>query len=105
MIKHSQHTQSNKFGISSQNLKRKLILHPNKHQSFCNLALSALMVSAKQNFTCVMKSFNVAAAFVFYWDGKHSDILWGSSDVCCYLFQIRSLPVDVYKIVAYPKSI
>ena len=40
----------------------------------------------KQNFTRVIKYFNVASAFVFFCDAKDSDILLGSSHVDCYLF-------------------
>ena len=29
---------------------------------------------------------NIATAFVFYYDAKHSDTLLGSSHVSCYLF-------------------
>ena len=48
MIKHSQNTQSNKFAISLQYLKKEVrngvhFLHADKHQSFCKLALSFLM--------------------------------------------------------------
>ena len=45
MIKHSQSTQSNKFAISLQYLKKEVrngvhFLHADKHQSFYKLALS-----------------------------------------------------------------
>ena len=30
--------------------------------------------------------FTISFDFVFYCDAKHSDILRGSSQVCCYLF-------------------
>ena len=52
MIKHSQSTQSNKFAISLQYLKREVrdrvhFLHADKHQSFYKLALSLLMEVAR----------------------------------------------------------
>ena len=48
MIKHSQYTQSNKFSISLQYLKKKVtngvyFLHADKHQSFYKLGLLLLM--------------------------------------------------------------
>ena len=48
MIKHSQITQSNKFAISLQYLKKEVkngvhFLHADKHQSFYKMALSFLM--------------------------------------------------------------
>ena len=48
MIKHSQISQSNKFGIFLQYLKKEVIegvhfLHADKHQNFYKLALSFLM--------------------------------------------------------------
>ena len=48
MIKHSQSTQSNKFAISLQYLKKEVrngvrFLHEDKHQIFYKLALSFLM--------------------------------------------------------------
>ena len=51
-IKHSQSTQSNKFAISLQYLKKEvrngvLFLHAHKHQSFYKLALSFLMEVAR----------------------------------------------------------
>ena len=52
MIKHSQSTQSNKFSISLQYLKKKIrnrvhFLHEDKHQSFYKLALLFLMEVAR----------------------------------------------------------
>ena len=52
MIKHSQSTQSNKFVISLQYLKKEVtdgvhFLHADKHQSFYKLALSVLMKAAR----------------------------------------------------------
>ena len=64
MVKHSQSTQSNKFAISSQYLKKEVrdgahFLHADKHQSFYKLALSFLMevarhVQSTQNRKLVM---------------------------------------------------
>ena len=53
MIKHSQITQSSKFAISSQYLRKEVIdgvyfLHADKHQSFHKLALSFLMEVTRQ---------------------------------------------------------
>ena len=52
IIKHSQSTQSNKFAISLQNLKKEVrngvrLSHADKHQSFYKLALSFLMEVAR----------------------------------------------------------
>ena len=52
MLKHSQSTQSNKFAISSQYLKKEVrdgvhFLPADKHQSFYKLALSYLMEVAR----------------------------------------------------------
>ena len=51
-IKHSQSTQSNKFAVSLQYLKKEIangvnFLHADKHQSFYKLALSFLMEVAR----------------------------------------------------------
>ena len=71
MIEHSQITQSNKFVIPLQYLKKEVsdggFLHADKHQSFY----------------IILKS--VTTAFVFFCDAKHLDILRGSNHVCCYL--------------------
>ena len=37
------------------------------------------------NFCNILRK-NIATAFMFYCDAKHSDTLLGSSHVCCYLF-------------------
>ena len=51
MIKHSQRTQSNKFAISLQYFKKevrnRILLYADKHQSFYQLALSFLMEVAR----------------------------------------------------------
>ena len=52
MIKHSQRTQSNKFAISLQYLKKEVrdgvhFLHVDEHESFCMLALSFSMELAR----------------------------------------------------------
>ena len=80
MIKHSQSTQSNKFAISLQYLKKEVrdgvhFLHADKHQSFYKLALSFLMevarhVQSTQNkkliiFLQYTKKKSVAVAFLF----------------------------------------
>ena len=51
-----------------------------------NLLLTFWVCLAKQNITHARKYFSVLTAFVFYYDAKHSNILWSSSHVCCYLF-------------------
>ena len=91
MIKHSQNTQSNKFLISLQYIKKRLgmefILHADKPQSFYKLALLFLMETTRylettQNrklviFLQYINKKSIATAFVLYCDAKHSDILWG----------------------------
>ena len=52
MIKHSQSTQSNKFAVSLQYLKKEIAngvnyLHADKHESFYKLALSFLTETTK----------------------------------------------------------
>ena len=37
------------------------------------------------NFCNILRQ-SITTVFVFYFDAKHSDTLWGSSHVCCYLF-------------------
>ena len=54
MIKHSEITQSNKFAISLQYLKKEArdgfhVLHPDKDQSFYKWALSFLMEMARHD--------------------------------------------------------
>ena len=66
MIKHSQRTENNKFAISLQRLKKKLAI----------------------KFLNKIRRTKAKAVFVFYCDTKHSDTLWESSCVCCYLFEI-----------------
>ena len=99
MIKHSQITQSNKFAISLQYLKKDVgkgghFWHVDKRQSFCKLVLSFWMEVAEhvrntQNrklvvfLQYIMK--NCRNWFVFYCDAKHWDILRDSSHVRCYL--------------------
>ena len=39
------------------------------------------------NFCNILRQ-SITTIFVFYFDAKHSDTLWGSSHVCCYLFCI-----------------
>ena len=70
MIKHSQITQSNKFPISYQYLKKE-VRNGVHYQSFYD--------GKGQIYPC-------RDCFVFYCDAKHSDILRGSSHVHCYLF-------------------
>ena len=101
-IKHSQSTQSKKFVISLQYLKKEVtdgvhFLHAGKHQSFYELILSLMMevagdIHRTQNrkfviFLQYLKEKVFATAFVFYWNAKHSDILRASSHVRCYFFK------------------
>ena len=102
MIKHSQSTQSNKFAISLQYLKKEVrsrghFWHADQRQSFYKLVLSFLMEVARhvqntQNRKLVIflqyVKKNCCNCFVFYCDAKHSDILYGSRHVRCYLFFI-----------------
>ena len=89
MIKHFQSTQSNKFAISFQYLRKEVrnvvhFLDADKHQSFYKLTLSFLMevaryVQSTQNrklviFLQYIKKKTVATAFVFYFDTKDLDI-------------------------------
>ena len=103
MIKHSQITQSNKFAISLQYLKKDVrngghFWHADKRQSFYKLVLSFLMEVARhvqntQNRKLVIflqYIRNCRNCFVFYFDIKDSDILWGSSLVRYYLLLLHS---------------
>ena len=77
MIKHSQDTQSNKFAMSSQYLKKEVrngvhLQHPDKHQSFYKLELSFLgevvrHIKSAQNRKLVM--------FLQYHEKKVSQLL------------------------------
>ena len=99
MIKHSQSTQSNKFGISLQYFQKEVrkgvhFLHADEHQSFYKLGLLFLMevaryVQSTQNKKLVIFLQRVFSIFVFYFDVNHSDILRGSSHVyfTCFLAQ------------------
>ena len=99
MIKCFQITQSNKFAISLQYLKKEVrngdhFWHADKRQSFYKLVLSFLMEAAKhvqntQNRKLVIFLQNFRKNFatdLCYCDAKHSDILSGSSHVLCDLF-------------------
>ena len=95
MVKHSQSTQSNKFVISLQYLEKEFrkgvnFLHADEQSSY-KLGLLLLMevarsVQSTQNRKLVIFfAQSVAAAFVFYCDTKHSDILGWFSHVYCYI--------------------
>ena len=70
-------------------------MHIDKHQDFCKLTLYFLMEVARhvqntQNMKLVkflqyIKKKSIATAFVFYFEAKHSDALWDSSHIRCYL--------------------
>ena len=107
MIKYSQSTQSNKFAVSLRYLKKEFrkgvqFLHADEHQSFYKLGLLFLMKVARhvqsiQNTKLVIFLQRVfQLLFVFYCDPKHSDILRGSSHVCCYLFPCTARLQKVY---------
>ena len=99
-IKHHSHiTQSNKFAISLQYLKKVVRneghWHADKRQSFYKLVLPFLMdvirhvqITQNRKFVVFLQYIkkNYRNCFLFYCDAKHSDILWGSSQVRCYLF-------------------
>ena len=62
MIKHSQSTQSNKFAISLQYIKKEVrdgidFLHTDKHQSFYKLALLFLMGVARHVYSTRNRKF------------------------------------------------
>ena len=73
-----------------------MFLHASKHQSFWKFTLSFSMkvirhVQSTQNknnifFRIFYQKKSVATDFLFYCDPKHSDVLRGSSYVCCCLF-------------------
>ena len=99
LVKHSQITQSNKFAISLQYLKKEgrnggHFWHADECRSFYKLVLTFLMEVARhvqntQNrklviFLLYIKK-NFRNYFVFCCDAKHSDVLRGSSHVLCYL--------------------
>ena len=100
MIKDSQITQSSKFAISLQYLKREVrngshFWHTDKRQGFNKLVLFFLKELARhvqntQNRKLVVFLQYIKKScrdcFVLYWDTKHSDIWQGSSHVCCYIF-------------------
>ena len=104
MVKHSQTTQSNKFAISLQYLKKEVrngghFWHADKHQSFYKLVLSFLMEVAKhvqnapnRNLVIFLQYIkkNCCKSVVFFCDAKHSDILLGFSHVSCYLLMAVS---------------
>ena len=76
VIKHSQRTQSNKFAISLQYLKKEVrnrvhFSHADKHQSFYKLGLLLIMVHKIGNIFAMYKEKSVATAFVFYCYVKH----------------------------------
>ena len=95
MIKHSQSTQSNKFGISLQYLKEELsdgvhFLHADKHQNFYKVALLFFMkvirhVQSTQNrklgiFLQYLKK-KILTKFVFLHSGKHESFLQDGTNI------------------------
>ena len=82
MVKHSQSTQSNKFAISLQYLKKEVrngvhLLHADKHQKFLQVDI---IVFDGSGLTCPKYPKH------FYCDAKHSDILW-----CSIMFVVTCL--------------
>ena len=71
-------------------------MHADKGQSFHKFALSLLMEVSKStqkypklevgNIFALSLEKSVATAFVLYCDARHSDVLQGSSHVCCHFF-------------------
>ena len=68
-------------------------VHPGIHQDqyFYKLDYQFSMKTKVRNKESLLNFCNIfrkgmATAFVFYFDAKHSDTLWDSSHVCCYLF-------------------
>ena len=111
MIKHSQITQSNKFAVSLQYLKKEVwdhFWHADKRKSFYKLVLSFLLKVARhvqnnQNrklviFLKYIKK-NCCNCFVFYCDAKHADILWRSTHVLCYFS-----PITLIKLFLFLKT-
>ena len=100
IINYSQITQSNKFAISLQYLKKEVrngghFWQADKRQRFYKLVLTFLMEVARQVQNIQNKKLviflqyikkNCPNCLVSYCDAKHSDISRGSSHVCCYLF-------------------
>ena len=100
MIKHSQITQSSKFTISLQYVKKEVtnggdFWHPDKRQSFYKLVLCILKEVARYFQNTQNRKFvvflqyikkNCRSCFVFCCNAKHSDILRESSHVRCCLF-------------------
>ena len=95
-MKHCQSTQSNKFAISLQRLKKKTLgmefifcmqinTKVSKSWDYCFWWKSPDMSKVPTIFAIYTEK-TVAAAFVFYCYTKHSDIFRGSSHVHCYLF-------------------
>ena len=104
MIKHFQITQSNKFALSLKYLKKEVrngghFWYADKHQGFYKVVLSILMEVTRhvQNILNMMLVIFLQYIkkiccywFVLYCYAKHSDILRGSSHVCCYLLVKKS---------------
>ena len=99
MIKHSQITQSNKFRIFLQYLKKESrnaghFWHADKRRRFHKLILSFLIEvdrhvqnTPNRKLVVCLKYINkdCCNCFVFYGVAKHSDIFQWSSHVRCYL--------------------
>ena len=97
MIKHSESTQSKKFAISLQYLKKKeewdggmefifcmqIKIKVSRSSHFIELARLVQSTLEFQNLFAMYYAKCVVVAFVFYCDAKHSDILQRSSHLCC----------------------
>ena len=85
MVKHSQSSQNSKFAMFLQYLKEDV--RTSWHYC-CWWKLPGTSkvpkIGSWQNFCNILKK-STATSFVLYCDLKHSDILWRSSHVCCYL--------------------
>ena len=102
MIKHSQNSESNKFALSLNyikkevgmefifcmqiNIKVSLIWHYHYWWKWCTNMTSTQNRKLVIFLQYIKKNF-FATPFMSYYDAKHSDIWWGSSHVCCYLMR------------------
>ena len=113
-IKHSQSTKSNKFEISLQYLKKGgrdgvHFLHADKHQNFFKFVLSFLMevashVQSTQTRKLViflerLQKKSGETGFIFYCDGKHSDIFLGSSHSLLLAFLLHDGAIVEWRMV------
>ena len=97
MIKCFQITQSNKFAISLQYLKKEVrngdhFWHADKLQSFSKLVLSFLMEVTRHVPNTQNRKLVIFLQYIrknVTTDAKHSDVLQGFSHFRCYLFLVN----------------